>query len=283
MIREVEEFNRVVLGLPVPCEPTMLSESRRDWALTAMKEELDEFAESVTVEEAADAIVDLCYFAIGRGYEMGVDLQPVFDAVHQANMNKVRGSLSKRPNSLGYDAVKPEGWTPPEHTLQSVLNRQLPKIIIIGHARHGKDTVCEILRDDYGFKFQSASLLLAEHVIMPKLGGYDNAEECYADRLTRRKEWYDIIANYIAADKAKAGKLVFGCSDIYCGIRNVAELEACKPAADYTIWVDAGRRCPPESEGSCTVKPQMADRIIDNNGDLASLKASVAKAMKGIL
>jgi len=33
----------------------------------------------------------------------------------------------------------------------------LPKLLVIGHGRHGKDTVCEILRDKYGFSFESSS------------------------------------------------------------------------------------------------------------------------------
>ena len=33
----------------------------------------------------------------------------------------------------------------------------LPKLLVIGHGRHGKDTVCEILRDHYGYTFESSS------------------------------------------------------------------------------------------------------------------------------
>jgi len=32
------------------------------------------------------------------------------------------------------------------------------KLMIMDHARHGKDTVCEILRDTYGFTFESSSM-----------------------------------------------------------------------------------------------------------------------------
>ena len=31
------------------------------------------------------------------------------------------------------------------------------KLLVIGHGRHGKDTVCEILRDHYGYTFESSS------------------------------------------------------------------------------------------------------------------------------
>ena len=31
------------------------------------------------------------------------------------------------------------------------------KLLIIGHGRHGKDTVSEILHDNYGYSFESSS------------------------------------------------------------------------------------------------------------------------------
>ena len=31
------------------------------------------------------------------------------------------------------------------------------KLLVIGHGRHGKDTVCEILRDEFGYTFESSS------------------------------------------------------------------------------------------------------------------------------
>jgi hypothetical protein len=41
--------------------------------------------------------------------------------------------------------------------------------MIMGHARHGKDTVCEILRDTYGFTFESSSMAAARYAIYPVL------------------------------------------------------------------------------------------------------------------
>lgn len=119
MLQDVERFNREVIGLPVPEAPRVLSGDRREFALQAMAEELGEFtdaSERGDVAEAADALVDLIYFAMGRLLEMGVPPGPVWEVVQAANMAKERGQLSKRPNSLGYDAVKPEGWTAPDHS-----------------------------------------------------------------------------------------------------------------------------------------------------------------------
>lgn len=118
MLVKVEEFNKSILALPIPSEPQVLNEQRRVWASGAILEELHEFAaasDTGDVEEAADALIDLIYFALGRLVEMGVPAVAVMDAVHDANMTKIQGELAKRPGSLGYDAVKPEGWTAPDH------------------------------------------------------------------------------------------------------------------------------------------------------------------------
>lgn len=119
MLGKVEQFNREVVDLPIPGTPTIISEERRQWADAALQEELTEFNDACSngdVLEAADALIDLVYFALGRLVEMGVPAQAVFDGVHQANMAKRKGELAKRPGSLGHDAVKPEGWTPPDHS-----------------------------------------------------------------------------------------------------------------------------------------------------------------------
>lgn len=118
MLAKVEQFNLEVCALPIPTEPSIMDEQRLEWANTAMQEELTEFngaCEAGDVLEAADALIDLVYFALGRLIEMGVPATAVMDEVQRANMGKRRGELSKRPGSKGHDAVKPEGWTPPDH------------------------------------------------------------------------------------------------------------------------------------------------------------------------
>lgn len=127
MHADVARFNAEVIGLPIPDAPQMLSPQRKTFAVDHLGEELDEFAEAVgadDVAKAADALVDLVYVALGRLVEMGISPGAAFTEVHDANMRKVRGEVAKRPNSLGHDAVKPEGWTPPD----------LMKILQVTHA-----------------------------------------------------------------------------------------------------------------------------------------------------
>ena len=119
MLLKVEKFNLDVLAFPVPAVPTLLNPIRQQAAADCLQEELDEFKaanEAEDILESADALIDLVYFALGRLVEMGVPAEAVFQEVQRANMEKVRGDLSKRPGWNGHDAVKPEGWKAPDHS-----------------------------------------------------------------------------------------------------------------------------------------------------------------------
>lgn len=157
---------------------------------------------------------------------------------------------------------------------------KLPKLLIIGHGRHGKDTVCEILRDNYGFSFESSSKFCSKLFIFNDLKdkyGYANEEECYADRHNHRAEWYDAICNYNVPDASRLGREIFRAHDIYCGLRNKREFFAMKNTGvfDYAIWVDRIDHLPPESKDSMSLEQWMADFTIDNNGTLSELEFNV--------
>jgi len=151
------------------------------------------------------------------------------------------------------------------------------KLLVIGHGRHGKDTVCEILRDKYNYSFESSSQFCSKLFIYDEMKdwyGYSSEEECYADRHNHRAEWYDAICNYNVPDAARLGREIFKAHDIYCGLRNKREYFAMRTAGvfDYAIWVDRSDHLPPESEQSMSLKPWMADFHIDNNGTLEDLE-----------
>ena len=151
------------------------------------------------------------------------------------------------------------------------------KLLIIGHGRHGKDTVCEILRDNYKYSFESSSQFCSKlfiHDMLKDKYGYANEEECYADRHNHRAEWYDAICNYNVPDASRLGTEIFKAHDIYCGLRNKREFFAMKIAGvfDYAIWVDRSDCLPTESADSMSLEPWMADFHIDNNGTLEELE-----------
>jgi hypothetical protein len=149
---------------------------------------------------------------------------------------------------------------------------KLPKLIVIGYGRHGKDTFCEIASKFFNFKFISSSKFCSQYLIYPILKqkyNYNNEEECYDDRHNHRSEWFNIIADYNKDDPTMLGRQILSQYDIYCGLRRREELIALieNKIPHYTIWVDASKRLPPEDTSSCTVTPDMANFIIDNNAD----------------
>ena len=97
LLEMTRRFNRDVIDLPIPEKPQRLDPERKLWAQGAMSEELVEFMDAETLEDEVDALLDLVYFALGRVIEMGVLPGPAFEAIHVANMSKVKGELSKRP------------------------------------------------------------------------------------------------------------------------------------------------------------------------------------------
>jgi hypothetical protein len=158
----------------------------------------------------------------------------------------------------------------------------LPRLLVIGHGRHGKDTVCEILRDRYGFQFQSSSEFCAQKFIYDRLRhkyDYISFEQCYQDRHNHRSEWYDMIHAYCADDYARLGRDIFAENDIYCGLRNKSEFHAMRNTRvfDYCIWVDRSDHLPLEDRSSMNLEIWMADYVIDNNGTLEDLDRSVCE------
>lgn len=161
------------------------------------------------------------------------------------------------------------------------------KLLVIGHGRHGKDTVCEILRDEYGYTFESSSKFCSKLFIYDNLKdkyGYANEEECYADRHNHRAEWYNAICDYNVPDAATLGREMFDAYDIYCGLRNKREFFAMQNTGvfDYCIWVDRSKYLMPESKDSMSLEQWMADFTIDNNGTLDDLWFNIKQLMSYI-
>lgn len=163
-----------------------------------------------------------------------------------------------------------------------------PKLMLIGHARHGKDTVAELLKDMFGYSYVSPTWYAAETFIYDRLKashGYKDVEECITDRVNHRKLWYDLIQGYNHGDPARLIREVFGQGDIYVGCRAYGELEAAKKEGlmDMTIWVEAALRKPLEGPESISVTMDQADIVLDNNEGLDELKKSLIATIKPYL
>lgn len=158
------------------------------------------------------------------------------------------------------------------------------KLLVIGHGRHGKDTVSEILRDFYNLSFESSSRFCSKSFIFGRLKhvhGYKTEEDCYNNRHNYRELWYNMICEYNLEDPAKLGREIFASHDIYCGLRNKKEFHAMKNTGvfDYAIWVDRSDHLPDEDKKSMSLEPWMADYVIDNNGTLDDLKKNTIRLM----
>lgn len=156
------------------------------------------------------------------------------------------------------------------------------KLMVIGHGRHGKDTVKNLMANCLNITGCDSSWFVCEEAVFPLLKdkyGYATPEECYNDRHNHRSEWFDAICAFNADDKAALAKRLFAKHDIYCGLRNAEEFKAAKNAHLFhlAIWVDASDRLPPEDESSCTVTKAMADIVIDNNGTEEELVTKVLR------
>jgi len=162
---------------------------------------------------------------------------------------------------------------------------KLPKLLILGSGRHGKDTFAEILQEYFGLKFVSSSQAAADIFIydkLKKLYGYATPEECYNDRSNHRAEWYQMICEYNKDDRAKLAKGILELNDCYVGMRDRDEINECMVQGlfDLIIWVDASKRLPSEDASSFNIDISCADIIIDNNGTFEQFKERVLRLGK---
>ena len=168
------------------------------------------------------------------------------------------------------------------------LKERMPSIrlVIGGHARHGKDEVCEMLNKLTGWKFQSSSQIAADEGIFDDLIAEEMLYDVYGmssyetgrsnlllNKNLYRSEMFDAIQEYNTPDKTRLMKTVFEESSMYCGIRCREEFLAAKHAGifDLSIWVDGSERVKAEHESSITVLRGDFDIILDNNGTIHEL------------
>ena len=160
--------------------------------------------------------------------------------------------------------------------------RKLPKLLILGHARHGKDTLAELLNEMYGLTFISSSQAAADIFIYEDLKdqfGYNNPIECFEDRINHRVLWYDMICAYNSVEKTRLAKEILKKSDCYVGMRDGAEIDQCNKENlfDLIIWVDASERLPKEPANSFNIDESYADVILHNNGTYEEFKNKVKR------
>lgn len=160
------------------------------------------------------------------------------------------------------------------------------KIMIVGHARHGKDTAADVLGRHLGCKPLASSWVACETFLFDELTDrgfrYFDAKTAWDDRLVNDKMralWFELIKKYNDTEKTRLMRDIYNRSDIYNGLRNHEELLAGYDAKliDLCIWIDASGRLPAEPTTSMTVTPDMADIVIENNGTQAQFQSKLER------
>ena len=166
------------------------------------------------------------------------------------------------------------------------MNKQY-KILIIGHMRHGKDTVAEFIEEFTGMSFKSSSEMAAEIFIYDELKnkyGYSSFMECFEDRMNHRADWYDLIKDYNKIDKSKLAKNILEHNNMYVGMRSQEELNKCieDDVFDFIIGVfDPDKSL--ESKDSFDIDLFSSSDFIIPTGDLTRTKRKVKIFCENIL
>lgn len=155
-----------------------------------------------------------------------------------------------------------------------------PKLLIIGHGRHGKDTVAQMIADKMGLTFSSSSDFVGRKAIWPTWGKerYKNYDAMFEDRVNFRKTWGDLIEAYCTPDASRTGReMLEEGNDMYIGMRRIREYNSCMTDKlfDHVIWVDACKRLPLEGKNSNEMESRHANLLIDNNGPESNLIIAV--------
>jgi predicted HAD superfamily Cof-like phosphohydrolase len=88
-----------------------------------VEEETKETNDAKIIEAQADAIVDCWYYGLDSAAKHGINLEPIFQLVHGANMakrNPETGLFERREDGK---VIKPNGWTPAD--VLSEVDRQM--------------------------------------------------------------------------------------------------------------------------------------------------------------
>lgn len=119
----VREFH-ITFGSSMYDHPQEISESEAALRIHLMEEELREVITAIAYEDlpaVAKELADLLYVVYGAGSAYGIDMEPVFEAVHKSNMSKMPedGMVKYREDRK---IIKPPTYVEPD--IKSILEAQ---------------------------------------------------------------------------------------------------------------------------------------------------------------
>lgn len=111
-----------VMDQPAPLKPVYVIDSAlAELRYTLIQEELHELSETEEhdIANIARELCDLLYVVYGTGVAFGIWLEPIFNIIHEANMQKTTGPVRDDGKRM-----KPEGWKFPWEAVQKEIERQ---------------------------------------------------------------------------------------------------------------------------------------------------------------
>lgn len=121
MFEMVRDFH-TIFGQRVGTKPELPDANERLLRMNLMTEEYREYNNAEANNDMVNLAVelaDIVYIACGTAVSYGIPLDEVFNAVHQANMNKlIDGKVIRREDGK---IKKPDGWRPAD--IEGILNK----------------------------------------------------------------------------------------------------------------------------------------------------------------
>jgi predicted HAD superfamily Cof-like phosphohydrolase len=110
-------------GCTAHARPTWAGTDEHRVRVALIEEELAEFrnaGEAQDLVEIADALGDLLYVVYGAAVAYGIDLKPVFDEIHAANLSKGDPEVVRRPDGK---LLKAANYRPPQ--VREIIRSQM--------------------------------------------------------------------------------------------------------------------------------------------------------------
>ena len=169
--------------------------------------------------------------------------------------------------------------------LYDVNSYKKPNILILGHARHGKDEVAILLNELCGFNYVSSSEKALPYIFpaLQLIKGYKTEQEALEDKFDNRDLWKVLIKLLNVFDKAALCKDILSVVNIYVGLRCELEFEEVLTQGlfDVIIWVDGSKRKPLEPSMKIQYDSNLM-YLLDNNGNKEELLVNVKKMIEDL-
>ena len=108
---QVREFT-MACNDDLPAHPQNMTAEGIAFIRQMVNDEMDELMAAQTVTEQADALVDAIYYICDFAVRNGINLDPLFDIVHNANMQKVVNGKSHSTGRRQKYSNPKDGKTP---------------------------------------------------------------------------------------------------------------------------------------------------------------------------